>query len=96
MEQCSSWTSGCIHSALGEFWLSGDSIAHTYLTRRQSTHLVDVVRQVPPTKKAGLLRPGLHGGYQLCVPVQVHVGGKGRRSINRGRGTDPRIRDRLI
>ena len=82
-------------SALGEFWLSSDSIAHTYSSWGRPARLVEVVRQVPPAEMAAFYGLACTVGAYIVFPMQVRVDGKWRQSINQSRGTHPRIRDRF-
>lgn len=82
-------------SALGEFWLSSDSIVHTYSEWTRPAGLVEVVRQVPDAEITAFYDLACTVGAYLVFPMQVLVDGKWRRSINQSRGFHPRIRDRF-
>jgi hypothetical protein len=82
-------------SDLGEFWLSSDSIVHTYSTWQQPARLVQVVQQVHQTEVTAFNDLACTVGGYLVFPMQVHVDGRWRRSINQSRGFHPRIRDRF-
>jgi hypothetical protein len=80
---------------LGEYWLSSDSIGHTYSTWTQPGRLVEVIRQVPPAEIEAFFDLACTVGAFTVFPTQVHVDGRWRRSINQARGTHPKIRDRF-
>jgi hypothetical protein len=82
-------------SELGEFWLSSDSIAHTYSTAGVPARVAAVAGQLPPNEvKAFRDLACTIGGY-LVFPMQVKVDGKWRQSINQARGMHPKIGDRF-
>jgi hypothetical protein len=82
-------------SALGEFWLSSDSIVHTYSEWTQPAGLVEAIRQVPVAEITAFYDLACTVGAYLVFPMQVQVDGRWRRSINQSRGFHPQIRDRF-
>jgi hypothetical protein len=82
-------------SALGEYWLRSDSIAHTYSKWSRPNRLVEVVRQVAPTEIDAFYDLACTVGAYLVFPPQVRVDGKWHWSINQARGINARIRDRF-
>ena len=63
-------------SALGEFWLASDSVAHTYSNWGQPAHLVEVIAQIPPAEVTAFYDLACTVGAYLVFPAQVHVDGQ--------------------
>ena len=82
-------------SALGEYWLSSDSIGHTYSSWLRPARLVEAISQTPQEEVTAFYDLACTVGGYVVFPSQVHVDGKWRMSINQSRGMHPRIRDRF-
>ena len=82
-------------SDVGDFWMSSDTIVHTYSRWLRPARLVDVVRQVPPSEVNDFYDLACTVGAYLVFPLGVRVDGKWGLSINGARGLHPRIRDRF-
>jgi hypothetical protein len=80
-------------SNLGEFWLSSDSIVHTY-TRWNRPILVNVLATISTKDKTAFYDLACTVGAFLVFPVPTRAQGKRQQSINQRRGThtppDPR------
>ncbi len=83
-------------SDLGEFWLSSDSIVHTYTRWVSPISLARRSRGDPVGGADRVLRPCLHGRRLPGLPVRhPYVDGKQQQTINQRRGMHPLIRDRF-
>jgi len=82
-------------SALGDFWLSSDSISHTYSYWTRPARLVEVVQDIPEPEMTAFYDLGCTVGAYTVFPFAAHVNGKWRQTINQARGTRHRIRDRF-
>lgn len=82
-------------SSLGEFWLSSDSITHTYSYWAGPAQLLDVLARTPSDEVTAAYDLGCTVGAFIVFPLQAHAEGKWHWSINQARGTSARIRDRF-
>ncbi|MEO7060593.1 MAG: hypothetical protein ABI083_12800 [Lapillicoccus sp.] len=82
-------------SDLGDFWMSSDSIIHTYSTWVRPARLVGVVEQVPPYEIVAFFNLACTVGAYLVFPLATPVDSKWPLTINGARGLHPRIRDRF-
>jgi hypothetical protein len=82
-------------SDLGEFWLSSDSIVHTYTRWVRPIRLVDVLARIPSEEKTAFYDLAYTVGAFLVFPVPTRADGKRQQSINQRRGTHHLIRDRF-
>ena len=92
-------TSKLLHhqSDLGEFFLSSDSIGHTYgagpTSYRGMSHIID---QVPAEKLNTFLSAcSTIGAYIIFPAKQIKKNGKSLMTINQARGVHPKIKDRF-
>lgn len=82
-------------SDLGEFWLSSDSIVHTYTGWSRPKRLVEVLAATPSEEKAAFFDLACTVGAFLVFPVSTYVDGNLQQTINQRRGIHPLIRDRF-
>lgn len=82
-------------SDLGEFWLSSDSIPHTYSRGGVPARLAAVVRKVAADEVNAFFDLACTVGGYVTFPMPVKVDGRWRQSINQSRGMHPKIRDRF-
>lgn len=82
-------------SGLGEFWLSSDSIVHTYTGWSRPRRLVEILAAIPSEEKTAFYDLACTVGAFLVFPVGTYVDGKLQQSVNQRRGMHPLIRDRF-
>ena len=82
-------------SDLGEFWLSSDTIVHTYTRWVRPISLVDVLAAIPSEEQIAFYDLACTVGAYLVFPFGIRVDGKQQQSINQRRGTHHLIRDRF-
>lgn len=82
-------------SDLGEFWLSSDSIVHTYTGWSKPSRLVAVLAATPSDEQSAFLDSACTVGGYLVFPVSTYVDGKLQQTINQRRGMHHLIRDRF-
>jgi len=76
-------------SALGEFFLSSDSVIPTFARSRRISHIID---QIPLQDREAFHRKGYTMGGMMLFPGNRI---EGRMTINGARGCHPRIKDRF-
>ena len=77
------------HSELGEFFLSSDSIGHTYSRVKSMSHIVD---QIPPKEINSFFSlASTIGGFILFPARRID----NKMTINGSRGLNPKIKDRF-
>lgn len=77
------------HSELGEFFLSSDSMGHTYSRVKSMSHIVD---QIPPKEVNSFFSlASTIGGYILFPARRID----NKMTINGSRGLNPKIKDRF-
>lgn len=82
-------------SDLGEFWLSSDSIVHTYTGWSRPRRLVEVLAAIPSEEKTRFYDLACTVGAFLVFPVGTYADGRLQQSVNQRRGMHPLIRDRF-
>ncbi len=82
-------------SEFGEFWLSSDSVAHTYTGWSRPKRLVEVLAVTSSEEKAAFHDLACTVGAFLVFPVSTYVDGKLQQTVNQCRGIHPLIRDRF-
>ena len=82
-------------SDLGEFWLSSDSIVHTYTGWSRPSRLLAVLAAIPSEEQSAFFDLACTVGAFLVFPVSTYVDGKLQQTINQRRGMHPLIRDRF-
>jgi hypothetical protein len=82
-------------SELGEFWLSSDTIVHTYTRWVRPVSLVNVLAAIPSDEQIAFYDLACTVGAYLVFPFGIRVDGKQQQSINQRRGTHHQIRDRF-
>ena len=83
------------NSDLGEFWLSSDSIVHTYTGWSRPSRLLAVLAATPSEDQSAFLDLACTIGAFVVFPVSTYVDGKLQQTINQRRGMHPLIRDRF-
>jgi hypothetical protein len=82
-------------SDLGEFWLSSDSIVHTYTRWNRPICLINLLATIPSEQKTAFYDLACTVGAFLVFPVPTRADGKRQQSINQRRGMHHVIRDRV-
>lgn len=80
---------------LGEFWLSSDSITHSYRKWTRPVRIAEVVRAVPEDELKSFVDLAYTVGGFIVFPLGVQRDGVWQQSINQRRGTSAAIRDRF-
>ncbi len=85
----------CITNPTCEFWLTSDSIIHTYTGWGRPARLAMVIHEFLPEETTAFYDLACTVGAYLVFPSQVRVDGHWRPSINQRRGIHHLIRDRF-